>query len=599
MLPVMKNLQDYKSINVVNKLDFIIKFIRSSKLLSCFSLSILFFLPVLLGFNPLTPDLISNVWFINYYKDFYNTFNTFSSLYNAENGILLNVFPCFYGDLAYRICSMISVTLHIPASKSLWIFIMISVFFNMYIVISVFNTKFKNKSSIILTMFICFTTYSITNLYTRGAIMEFMATTFLLNSLCILQIYISTNQHKYLYSCLFCLFFIFSCSMHPITALLGALFVIPILPRAFLMFLSTGTARINYIFLVLLFLFFMGSLGHFIYASLACAKYFTIFYVAYIDIIDNFISRLLPLPFDIRMFGQQSLDEISSPGLIAQVNIPFFLFITIITFFYSSKKSYKFYFFYMTLFFFMIVLSVLPIGFQKIIYLIQFPYRLVTYINFILFLSFFSIIKFSFIENIPNSLWNKFFIYIVISVFCFFSQIYFVSHTYSTQENYTVYHNPSSNFVPPQVYGYAGYAAYHYYKACPSNIETSHISLSKINDTYAKVSMFIREGLYNTNILAFPWNHITVKKSESSAEELKNDTSAIEIPVCVGAGPAIHIAVPDDGDYTIEARFNPPRIWTFLRSIYPWCISLLFSLTCFLAIVSHYHTKRHIPSTTS
>ena len=124
----MKNLQDYKSINVVNKLDFIIKFIRSSKLLSCFSLSILFFVPVLLGFNPLTPDLISNVWFINYYKDFYNTFNTFSSLYNAENGILLNVFPCFYGDLAYRICSMISVTLHIPASKSLWIFIMISVF---------------------------------------------------------------------------------------------------------------------------------------------------------------------------------------------------------------------------------------------------------------------------------------------------------------------------------------------------------------------------------------------------------------------------------------------------------------------------------------
>ena len=83
------------------------------------------------------------------------------------------------------------------------------------------------------------------------------------------------------------------------------------------------------------------------------------------------------------------------------------------------------------------------------------------------------------------------------------------------------------------------------------------------------------------------------------AEELKNDTSAIEIPVCVGYGPAIHIAVPDDGDYTIEARFNPPRIWTFLRSIYPWCISLLFSLTCFLAIVSHYHTKRHIPSTTS
>lgn len=552
----------------------------------CFSLTCLFLLPHLLGLCPLTPDLVSNVWFTNFYKEFYLQYFTFPQTFNVENNLSLNIFPVFYGDFAYRLFAFASIFFHLTAAKALWLSLFLTIYVFIYINIYLYNLKFENiKISSMLTVIAIFTTYTLTNLYTRGAIIEFIATLFLIISINMLLIFFSINKYKYFFATGFTLFFALSSTVHPITCLLGCIFIIPLIPYAVFKFFKTGTRKSNIIFIFLLLSLYIGINGHFALATMLAKNYFSsLFYVIYYPYIDNFITRLSPLPLDIRMYEQISLKNISSPGLVSQVNILFFILITAMVAAFRSKKIIFIYSITTICFFSLVYFSVTPLkNLQALISLIQFPYRITTYSNIVLLIGFFFILQHINFKNINQQLIFYFFITHILCMGIFFIQTMFVYPVY--QQNSPVYKLPSSHEVPWQVYGYQGYEGSLYYSLYPSEFSSEKLDLKPQKNYYTyKEEVYIeKETTFETNIFPFFWNKISVTKDGQSITNFLQRTRPNGVST-----PGIYLTLGEPGHYSITAQFAPPLLWKILRSAYPFAFFILFGMFIWLGVTARF-----------
>lgn len=100
--------------------------------------------PVILGVNFVTYDTFSNIWFVNYYKDFFSKYETFPCVFNVIGTIKLNPFPLFYGDMVYRISSLISLCFGKTAEFGLFSFIFCITFILSFCYIFIFVKIFKD-----------------------------------------------------------------------------------------------------------------------------------------------------------------------------------------------------------------------------------------------------------------------------------------------------------------------------------------------------------------------------------------------------------------------------------------------------------------------
>lgn len=146
--------------------------------------------------------------------------------------------------------------------------------------------------------------YQLTNLWARGALMEYCAFSCLLICLSIIVMYILDNNKTIFYFACFSLFYSLLINCHPITAMLGSIFLVPIVAVALYRFIKNQHIKCRFlIFSLFLVLFFMSSL-HFLMLFFSVKNYMPIALenIYHLPYIDNLISRLSIVPIDLMIF---------------------------------------------------------------------------------------------------------------------------------------------------------------------------------------------------------------------------------------------------------------------------------------------------------
>ncbi|HUR47654.1 MAG TPA: hypothetical protein VMZ27_17350 [Candidatus Saccharimonadales bacterium] len=238
--------------------------------------------------------------------------------------------------------------------------------------------------------------YALTNLYTRGAIAEFVAVSLLISATAsFLRSAFpgeGSSQPRLAFQGAF--FYALSAGSHPITALFGTLFLACVLPTVFFaawrrLQVAVLVGSVVAVMILAPWLYALGKFG----GTLTVARESTKEVVHFPNTIDSIQMRLWPWPRDVRMGGTASLEKVSSGYLDAQISVPLMLLaaavsLWVLTHRTQGNTTYKNGLRLMGIswgiFALAFVLSVWPAPWQslpQVLRSIQFAYRLVSYQN--------------------------------------------------------------------------------------------------------------------------------------------------------------------------------------------------------------------------
>jgi hypothetical protein len=387
-------------------------------------------LPLLLLFNlnsAFDRDWLNHLWAIEYSGAWFRAQGTLPTVYNTQQIVGL-VLPLFYSGKFYNIAGLLSVWLGSALSIRLIVFTALLLqFFHVERAVRVANSGRLLAFSTAIV--VSWGVYPLTNLYNRSALPEYLAGLLLTASVAswfVLLLRLARGERGYYDSIAAGLFYVCAALTHPLTAAFGGLFILVLSLRA-LVFLRSrwlvivglinGAAAAlvlsSWIALVMWF-------NHYLPVSNAHTNHSMFkkwgFFPASID---NFWSRLSPFPLDLRAI-QNGLNT-STPYLDAQISIPtLLLFFLLLGFWWRAGSPVtrdqafcaRLGRLALILAGFCFLLSVhpgRPPWFLPFFDILQFPYRLVTYINLGLLTSLFAwaaMIDWSKVEQRPLFGWR-------------------------------------------------------------------------------------------------------------------------------------------------------------------------------------------------
>jgi hypothetical protein len=339
-------------------------------------------------------DWINIQWIAAYVGEFFARHGSLPAILNTPENIGMP-YPVFYGPLFFKMTGFLSAFISSGVVFRLVIFALF--FIQLRLVRRVLLGRGVSEPLAIGTAcLVTWAIYPLTNLYSRGALTEFFAAASLTLALCYLFELFSAKDRREKILKAFQLGF---CAMlfvgtHPITALYGITFLI--VAFAFL-FLETGwkESRQNLAFLFIPGFLAVIVIAPWVYSILQISKdtLLTSTWGGVMDYgktIDWAVSRFFPVPFDVRML-HNGPSAVSTPYLEAQVNVPL-LILAIAATVNSWKRPIRWPVFGSWVLFLILswmsvnhrLLNLLP----KPYLMIQFAYRMVTYINLATFAAF-------------------------------------------------------------------------------------------------------------------------------------------------------------------------------------------------------------------
>jgi hypothetical protein len=351
-----------------------------------------------------TTDWYNNLWMIGYQGKYLLHHFSFPAVYNTQHHTGI-VFPLFYGYLLYPALGILSSALGPHIALRVGLFLIFIIQFSL-----VKNLTFKLTRDIRLSWLtatlITWAIYPLTNIYNRNAIGEFFSSTALTSAFCLWFLVLLENQKlkKHFLAFAFICMSIFMAGSHSITAFLGMIAL-----GLVIMVSAISCQKQNLNSKTTLFIILLGfgstlclSLSPWILVML---KFYDQVKVSsslgvlnYIKGIDETWIRAFPLPLDYR-FLQSGL-SISTPGLDAQFNFPLLILILFQLYLLLKKVNWKTFLLSkqgisfgicLSIFLCLFLVSVIPNSdqyFEGAFQLFQFSFRLVTYQNLALFLSF-------------------------------------------------------------------------------------------------------------------------------------------------------------------------------------------------------------------
>jgi hypothetical protein len=192
---------------------------------------------VLICFAPLLPlidikakfyfDWNNNVWAIGYFGEYFRQHFSFPGVFNTHE-LVGWVSPVFYGPGLYSVAGVLSSLVN--ASAAIRIVIILLTFLQYFCVWRLFVDKGKpwwvpHFCAILLTWSI----YPVTNLFNRSALTEYYAVILLNIGIFAWFVSLEEERIKYAWVLLSSLCLATAAYSHPITAMFGALFFLPIL----------------------------------------------------------------------------------------------------------------------------------------------------------------------------------------------------------------------------------------------------------------------------------------------------------------------------------------------------------------------------------
>jgi hypothetical protein len=344
-------------------------------------------------------DWFNHLWTIDYYGEYFRQHHLLPDVLITNTVVGVPV-PLFYSGKFYGLIGVISsVAGSAVAFRLVALLALLIQFWHVERAIRSVSGGYLLPFAI-ATM-VTWGIYSLTNLYNRSALTEFVAVAFLtaaVSCVFVLVVRLASGQQSYYDAVSAGLFYSVAAVTHPLTALFGAVFigvttVVAMVTIRRIWFLEVGFFSTLLIGVVLgpwLYVCsrFLGSV------PISDPKINRTWFRAdffFPESIDNFLSRVSPVPINWRAIDPMSVE---TPYLDAQISVPLVVAAIALTWFWRNSRRVKdrkyelpllailgssFALFW--LFLFVSIQPAISGVFGGFFDILQFPYRLTTYIN--------------------------------------------------------------------------------------------------------------------------------------------------------------------------------------------------------------------------
>jgi hypothetical protein len=448
-------------------------------------------------------------------------------------------------------------------------------------------------------------TYLLTNLYNRGALTEFIATSLLTCALGLLVIAVRAESERDVCrstsALMFCL--TVAAGTHPITALLAMPFFLVVGVEAWCSPIAQTAAKWRvFRWIAAWSVPSVAILAAWLYATFTFARYLRIrsvipTVVVFAADLDHWRTRFSLLPFDPRVLPGIPLADVSTPYLDTQINMPLLILCAVMAASaVTADPSWARLRRVLTAlalpavlfgFFTWISLSAAAYAYlPRASVLIQFAYRAVTYENLSLLLAVFALLVVQGSSRPPRQRASR--LLQVCAVGCLVLAAGGLAVKYQHVKAIRTMDGRSEWLVSPaarrstadlprQYYGVRDYTTPRLYEpvdARGGELRTVNFPVGSMESfgEPAPIRLSLQQSEWvGTNVLAFPWNRLTL------------DGHTLP-PACVRShGPEdlrLAVLVPS-GSHVLATQFTPDRWW---RVLHPLSVATLFAWALFLAV---------------
>ena len=556
-------------------------------------------------------DWFNHLWVIEYFGEYIRRHGSVPPTL-VTNQLIGIANPIFYGGKFYAACGLISSFLGsaiaFRAVASLAVLIQF-----WHVERAVYSASQDKSVSFAVATLVSWAIYPLTNLYNRSALTEFIAVAFLnagVASVFVLVLQSSRGKKSYYDALAFGFLYAVSALTHPLTALFGGVFLILVGLAAWFALRNRWLALVGFCNLAMIALILSPwcYVVHRFGRSLPIAgKNLNkgIFRKTgfFPDSIDSMWSRLSPVPVDLRS-TLKGID-VSTPYLDAQSTLPLVILACGFAWIWFSstrvtRRQSKLLLIIIVccsvvLFFLFLVVSVNPslsAIFRGFFDILQFPYRLTTYINLATLTVVFGVAGLVSWEQCNAETGKHRFKTILLTgclTISFSALVAKLTHADATPSHFSsTWHpgilarGPHLINLPASFYSYADYrVTAGFSKTRPSGsyvqqpisfAPDSSRHFGSVNRIYLELAS---PTLIITNVNAFPWNRLIV-------DGVQQRRSQIYVVQSDAFAPFVQSILISKGTHVLEYRFRPDTRWWILDEI-SWAALLLWATLWALA----------------
>ncbi|HEY9713375.1 MAG TPA: hypothetical protein V6C72_07885 [Chroococcales cyanobacterium] len=536
-------------------------------------------------------DWPNQIWLINYFGAFFKAHQSFPSVINTTYMTGMP-YPVFYGYLLFPALAVLSTKFDGGLAVRLASMAIYAIQFLLFyqLVKKESDNRFLSYT---VASIVCWSVYPMTNLYNRGAIPEFVGTSLLFCAvaLMIFAMRAATLRGCFVASNLAFLAWTFAAGAHPITALYGFIALAAVfLAAAFIIGKQIDYKRLLLCSLVPAVLSFT-CLFPWAYATTKCRPTISCTFtntLYFPTTLDSLYWRLTPLPIPTRSHLHKLQDaRIGVKHIDTPISFPLLiLFVALaVSALRSQRKNGR-------LLSVLALWSVLAVAITwssvtpntwdqlgELFRSIQFPYRLVTYINLLLLTGVLFCIIFG--DRVTTSLERRkvssgalllalLLAGVAVSIKIVHAQVVAVANPRASQRR-TIVENAMLTEMPKTFYGYPAYYSIGTYKKITDRDvqEKREIVFAPLFEKqFGEVNLATVQGSpdrsasesgkpIGTSVEAFPWNRVVAAGREAPAPMLYEFINKDDNRIAVSAPPGT----------ALRYEFAPDRIWTAFNCV--------------------------------
>jgi hypothetical protein len=548
--------------------------------------------------NTFSVDWFNHIWVIEYFGEYIRRHRSVPQILVTKElaGIAM---PIFYGGKFYAATGLISCFLGSAIAFRIAALVALLVQF-WHVERAIWSSTQNKLLSFAVATLLSWAVYPLTNLYNRGALTEFIAVAFLtaaVASIFVLVFRLSTGHKSYYDAVAFGLLYAAAALTHPLTALFGGVFLVSIGLCAWFALRSRWLAIVGICNLVTTGLVLspwwyvvhrFGRSLHFIKPSglktlFRSGGYFP-------DSIDNLWSRLSPVPVDFRSILKGN--DVSTPYLDAQIILPLVILACGLAWIWFKsawqvRRRSKLLLIMIlclsvVLFFVSLAVSVSPsisAVFGGFFDMLQFPYRLTSYINLATLTCVFALAGLINRDQFNPENSKDGFKTILLAGCLTISFSALVEKLIHADATRILAPSPQLVNLPPTFYSYNDYtvrAGFSTTRPAGSYSEESVALQPDSSRHFGTIRRTVLElaspTLIVTNVQAFPWNRLIV----DGVEQRRGTIYVLESgSFAKWMKPVVQAVLLPKGTHTLECRFRSDTKWQLLDGI-SWTIILVW-----------------------
>lgn len=528
-------------------------------------------------------DWLNHSWTIQSLANDLLHFGKFSAVVHPPQ-TLFNPTPVFYGSIFYPLTGFAATLFTAEGALRLFVFVIFTLQF-LLVYRAAKAVGYSQGLSISMGVIVNTAIYPLSNLYNRAAVTEFFSTSFLTCSLCSLVVFLNSPKRKVIWAAALALFLSLCAGTHPITALYAPIFFVPmatVLTRRASFTLWPWVIGVGALVILANLPFILGTAS--LIKVLAKAGDPSVALMEF----DSFWTRFSPLPYDARGINLGSKTD--TPYIDLQANVPLlFLFL----FFVISRRR-KFIknvldvaalhtppivalLIALSLFFAATWLSLSEYPYShlpKIMQIVQFTYRLISFQNLSLLFAFFALAK-TFSSSSEKDA--------IILTVCLTTAVLSLGTKISRIEPLATYKQillQDDWSRVPDSFAIGNYTTTDRPEISEASLRKESTALLSLNFSLDSGSATQtlplpihanEDGYYKTNLTRFAW--IEIRDNDSVV-----DTNQIY------KGDFNTVVKLSKGDHKLRAFWSPPRFWEVSRLISFGILAVLLG-ACFYGAI--------------